>query len=109
MVQVITTDGKILQGYERTNGASPESSNLIIEDPATGKLTTISKQEIEEKRVTGSPMPTGLTALLSEDQLLDLLQYLTELNALSTVITGRSGNLGSIVWMEISPTRASAV
>ena len=60
VVQVITTDGKILQGYERTNGASPESSNLIIEDPATGKLTTISKQEIEEKRVTGSPMPTGL-------------------------------------------------
>ena len=79
VVQVVTTDGKILQGYERTNRAGPESSDLVIEDPATGKLTTISKQDIEEKRITGSPMPTGLTALLSENQLLDLIQYLTEL------------------------------
>ena len=34
---------------------------------------------IEVKKVTGSVMPTGLTAVLSREQLLDLVRFLSEL------------------------------
>ena len=79
VVQVLTNDGKIQQGYERKTKESQESGDLVIQDIATQKLITIKEEQIEEKRVTGSPMPTGLTALLSRSQLLDLIQYLSEL------------------------------
>jgi putative heme-binding domain-containing protein len=79
VLQVITNDGKIHQGYERKTRESQESGDLVIQDPTTNKLVTIKKEQIEEKRVASSPMPTGLTALLSRPQLVDLIQYLSEL------------------------------
>ena len=36
-------------------------------------------QQIEQTRTIGSPMPDGLAALLNEAQLLDLIQYLSQL------------------------------
>jgi len=39
----------------------------------------VQNNERFDKRETGSPMPTGLTALLSRPQLLDLIRYLSEL------------------------------
>lgn len=79
VLQVVTTDGKIHQGYERRTKQSLESGDLIIQDPTTEELTTIKRQDVEEKRIVGSPMPTGLTALLSREQLLDLIHYLSDL------------------------------
>ncbi|MCH8922973.1 MAG: HEAT repeat domain-containing protein [Planctomycetes bacterium] len=79
VVQVITDDGKIYQGYERRTKESQRSGDLVIQDITTQTLMTIKKQHIEERRVTGSPMPKGLTAVLSRSQLLDLVQYLSEL------------------------------
>jgi putative heme-binding domain-containing protein len=79
VVRVITVEGKIHQGYERRTKESQESGDLIVQDLATQKLITIKKRQIDEQQVAGSPMPSGLTALLSRQQLLDLIQFLSEL------------------------------
>ena len=78
-VQVVTEDGKIHQGYERKTKEGQASGDLVLEDPATKKLVTIKRASIEVKKVTGSVMPTGLTAVLSREQLLDLVRFLSEL------------------------------
>ncbi|MCH8046299.1 MAG: c-type cytochrome, partial [Planctomycetes bacterium] len=79
VVQVLTDDGKIHQGYERRTKQSERSGDLVIQELTTQTLLTIKKQHIEARRITGSPMPKGLTAVLSRSQLLDLIRYLTEL------------------------------
>lgn len=79
VVQVLTDDGRIHQGYERRTKQSERSGDLVIQELTTQTLLTIKKQHIEARRVTGSPMPKGLTAVLSRSQLLDLIRYLTEL------------------------------
>ena len=79
VVQVITDEGKIHQGYERRTKESQRNGDLVLQELTTGDLMTIKKEQIEAKRVTGSPMPVGLTAVLSRSQLLDLIRYLSEL------------------------------
>ena len=79
VVQVLTRKGALHQGYERRTRDSQASGDLVMRELATEKLVTIKKEHIIDKRETGSPMPTGLTALLSRPQLLDLIRYLSEL------------------------------
>ena len=79
MVQVLTEDGKIHQGYERKTKSSQETGDLVLEDLATRKLVTIKRESVEAKKVTGSVLPSGLTAVLSREQLLDLLRFLSDL------------------------------
>ena len=79
VVQVVTTDGKIHQGYHRKTRGSRATGDLLLQDLATRKLVTIKKEDIEVKKVTGSVMPTGLTAVLSREQLLDLVRFLSDL------------------------------
>ncbi|MFP6667758.1 MAG: PVC-type heme-binding CxxCH protein, partial [Pirellulales bacterium] len=79
VVQVITADGKIHQGYERKTKESQATGDLVIQDLATKQLVTIKRQDIDEKQLTGSSMPAGLTSVLPRQQLLDLLSYLSEL------------------------------
>jgi putative heme-binding domain-containing protein len=79
VVRVITAEGKIHQGYQRRTQESEAAGNLVLQDPATKKLVTIKKQNIDQRQTTGSIMPGKLTAVLSEAQLLDLIQYLSEL------------------------------
>ena len=79
VLQVVTDDGKIVQGYERRTKEGHESGDLMLKELTTGDLIRIEKQRIEEKLVSGSPMPTGLTSVLSRPQLLDLVRYLSEL------------------------------
>ena len=43
------------------------------------KLIFIKREHVDEKVVGGRSMPTGLTALLSRPQMLDLIRYLSEL------------------------------
>jgi len=78
-VRVITAAGKIHQGYQRKTKESEAAGNLVLQDPASGKLVTLKKQEVDQQQTTGSVMPGKLTALLSESQLLDLIEYLSEL------------------------------
>ena len=79
VVQVVTSKGAVHQGYERRTRDSQASGDLVMRELATEKLVTVKKEHIIDKRETGSPMPTGLTALLSRPQLLDLVRYLSEL------------------------------
>jgi len=79
VLQVLTTEGKIYQGYERRTKQSQQKGELVIQDVSSGKLITFAEGEVEEKRAAGSAMPAGLTSLLSTEQLEDLVRYLTEL------------------------------
>ena len=49
VVQVITADGKIHQGYERKTKESQATGDLVIQDLATKQLVTIKRQDIDEK------------------------------------------------------------
>ncbi len=82
VVVVVTDQGKVHTGFERKTKQSLNSNVLVLNDLATKKPITIKTQHIEEKRIAGSPMPPGLTALLSKPQLLDLVQYLSELGTI---------------------------
>lgn len=79
---VVTTDGRVVTGYEQKSRESEETGDLVLQDPATRKLTRIRRQDIDESHPGPSVMPSGLTALLDRDQLLDLIRYLTELGRL---------------------------
>ena len=82
LVRVITTEGRVLQGYERKTRETQQTGALLIEDPQSGELTKIDKDEIDVRQNAGSAMPSGLTTLLSEEQLLDLIAYLQSLGKL---------------------------
>ena len=79
VLRVLTDDGRIVQGYERKTKASQQSGDLLLEDLTSGKLVIIKPEKIEEKQRVGSAMPTGITAVLSAEQLADLVRYLTDL------------------------------
>ena len=79
MVQVLTIEGVIHQGYERRTKESQELGHLVMRELASENLITIQKQHIDAKQVTGSSMPTGLTVLLTRPQMFDLIRYLSEL------------------------------
>jgi len=78
-LQVLTSDGKIHQGYERRTRESQKNGDVVIQELATNRMITLKKQDIEVQQQTGSPMPMGLTSVLSDTQLRDLIQYLSEL------------------------------
>ena len=78
-LEITTRDSMIHQGYKRWTRESEAAGDLVIQDLATGDLVTIRAEDIEDVRETGSPMPTGLTSLLSQAQLLDLFKYVTTL------------------------------
>ena len=76
-LEIVTSDFMIYQGYKRSTRESEATGDLVIQDLATGELVTIKAEDIEDVRQTGSPMPTGLTSLLSQAQLLDLFKHVT--------------------------------
>ena len=78
-LQVVTDEGKIYQGYERRTRESQQTGNLVIQELSSGKLVTIARDQVEEKIAAGSAMPAGLTAILSPEQLQDLVRYLVDL------------------------------
>ncbi len=74
-VSVVTQDGDELQGYLRRE--SPD--DLTIRDVLQNRDVRLPRSRIKEKRQNGSVMPGGLVDLLSGDELVDLLRYLSEL------------------------------
>ena len=79
VAQVVTDSGIVRQGFLRKTRDSEAKGDVLLEDLVTRRLITIQKDNVEEQVETGSPMPAGLTAILSDDQLSDLVKYLTEL------------------------------
>ncbi|MCG8602456.1 MAG: c-type cytochrome, partial [Verrucomicrobiales bacterium] len=72
---ITTVDELVHTGYlEKT-----EAGAIWIRDTATRKLRPVSLHQILRQDEVGSLMPPGLTASLSDQQLLDLIAYLKSL------------------------------
>ena len=75
VTQILTGDGEVLRGYVLTD----DEQKVVIADPATGAHRTIAKDEIEDRKQVPSLMPEGLVNAWSEEQLADLISFLTDL------------------------------
>jgi len=73
-IAITTTNGKNIQGVLKQENAA----EVVLIDVA-GKMLTIPKNEIDERREIGSLMPEGLTGALSPEQRRDMIRYLLEL------------------------------
>ena len=79
MLQVTTQDGVVHHGYERWTRQSQESGDLVMRQLAAESLITLRKDRIVSRQTLVSPMPVGLTAGLTQQQLLDLIRYIITL------------------------------
>jgi putative heme-binding domain-containing protein len=72
---VTMKDGSILAGFKHTE----TTDTIDIRDPATGAVKSLVRASTAKIQTGGSLMPDGLTATLSEQQLADLIRYVSEL------------------------------
>ncbi|HEX2750403.1 MAG TPA: PVC-type heme-binding CxxCH protein [Verrucomicrobiales bacterium] len=70
-----TKDGRILSGYTRDEN----DKTLTILPPGGRETQSVNKADIKDRTDTGTLMPEGLTAWMTEQQRQDLLAYLFEL------------------------------
>lgn len=74
-VVVTKKDGKVISG---TLDRKTETGALVRD--AAGNIQTIANEEIQDMKISSiSMMPPGLTASLRQDELVDLMRYLTTL------------------------------
>ncbi|QDT63135.1 DUF6797 domain-containing protein [Calycomorphotria hydatis] len=73
--QVVTIEGKILSGYQY----SRDEEALTLKDPASGKLTAIPIDDIDDEIEGTTPMPAALVAAMTYQQQVDLFRFLGEL------------------------------
>lgn len=72
---IATKDGRVITGF-----ADGQKGGLFrVRDLITGNISTIRKAEIKSQTRNGSMMPQGLTAGLTQPELLDLIKYLSTL------------------------------
>lgn len=71
---VATVDGQVYNGIV----ADRDEQKVILRE-ATGSLRTIPTDEIEESKPGGSLMPKGLANLLTRDEFVDLVKFVSEL------------------------------
>ena len=71
---VATNDGQVFQGI-----VTDKDESKIVLRQATGELKTVPTSEIDESKEGGSLMPKGLANLLTRDEFLDLVRFLSEL------------------------------
>jgi putative heme-binding domain-containing protein len=70
-----TKDGRILSGYTRDEN----DKTLTLLPPGGRETQSVNKADIKDRTDTGTLMPEGLTAWMTEQQRQDLLAYLFEL------------------------------
>ncbi len=74
MMTVLTTDGRIVQGII----VDQDDQGVKLKD-ADGKEFALTTAEIEEKKLGGSLMPKGLPNLMTRQEFVDLIRFLSEL------------------------------
>lgn len=74
MMTALTTDGRILQGI-----IVDESEESIRLKDADGKEFTVPASEVEERKRGGSLMPKGLPKLMTRQEFVDLIRFLSEM------------------------------
>ena len=72
---ITTRDDEYHQGYKTKETAS----ELTLRSAADGREIRIAKKDIAERTEAGTLMPEGLTAGMTQDELLDLTAYLSSL------------------------------
>lgn len=72
---ILTASGVIVTGYK----VSDTDQDIVLKDPASGKQTSIAKEDVDEEVAGSTLMPDGLTAALTCEQLIDLIRFLSEL------------------------------
>jgi putative heme-binding domain-containing protein len=72
---VTMKDGSVVAGFKHTE----TTDTIDIREPATGSVKTIQRASTAKIQTAGTLMPDGLTATLSEQQLADLVRYVSEL------------------------------
>lgn len=75
VTQILTSDGDVLRGYVQTE----DGQQVVIVDPATGARQAVAKDDIEDRKQVPSLMPEGLVNAWSEEQIADLVSFLTDL------------------------------
>ena len=65
----------MLRGYVQTE----DEQQVVIVDPATGARQAVAKDDIEDRKQVPSLMPEGLVNAWSEEQIADLVSFLTDL------------------------------
>lgn len=73
--QVLTSEGQVLTGYK----GKTDDGGITIRDVASGKVTRLDKDDVEDEVAGSTVMPAGLTAAMSRQQQLDLFCFLSEL------------------------------
>jgi putative heme-binding domain-containing protein len=71
---ISTTDGQVVTGI-----VVERSKNLVVLKDATGKLVRIPTANIDEETNGKSLMPEGITRILTKNELLDLIRFVSEL------------------------------
>jgi len=74
MMTALTTDGRILQGI-----IVDESQESIRLKDADGKEFAVPTSEVEERKTGGSLMPKGLPKLMTRQEFVDLIRFLSEM------------------------------
>ena len=73
--KIRTVDGELVTGYK----ADSTEQKVTLRDPASGKMTSIAIEDIDEEVVGSTLMPDGLTAAMTRQQQLDLIRFLSDL------------------------------
>lgn len=92
-VQVVTHDGRSIQGYRR----GETDKELTLVEPGTEKQQRIDKSTIEERHDVGTLMPENVAAALTPTQRNDLIRFLMEL--------GHTPGVSGIFHVERAPLR----
>lgn len=75
--KIITSEGVVTSGYR--DAASSSETQLGLRDPATGKITIISNDDIEQQSLSLSLMPNGLFQSFPLNEQADVLRFLIDL------------------------------
>jgi putative heme-binding domain-containing protein len=74
-ISVTTKDGEEYQGYQ----VRETKEELVLRDTLQNKEVRLRRASIQEKRASGSVMPTGLADTLTREEFRDLVRFLSEL------------------------------
>ena len=74
-VQIVTVEGKVFSGY----AVGEANGELQLRDTSANRIRRIALEDIEERMEAGSIMPGNLTGGMTNNELRDLIHYLSSL------------------------------
>jgi len=84
-VVALTADGLQVRGYLVE---AEQPGQIALRDPATGRVTRLSEDDVEEQLRAGTLMPNGLAAAITRHRQRDLVRFLTGLGRENSMDSG---------------------